>query len=77
MGLGREYLPSISGPDAVKYPVRYLDIWQHTHTHPHARARIYIMPYRDERRDLIMLMRIKVSVIHFWQMGRCSAKLII
>lgn len=50
MGLGREYLPSTSGPDAVKYPVRYLDIWQHVHTPTCARARTDIMPYRDERK---------------------------
>lgn len=77
MGLGREYLPSISGPDAVKYPVRYLDIWQHVHTHTHTRVRIYIMPYQDERKGFNHADEDKSFLIHFWQMGRCSAELII
>ena len=33
MELGREHLPSISGPDVATYLVTYLDRWPYTLTH--------------------------------------------
>lgn len=72
MELGREHLPSISGPDVAKYLFRYLGIWQdsHTHAHMHTHTLIYIMPYKDERKGFNHADEDKTaSIIHFRQMG--------